>query len=119
MLNVKKYGGIVSKGVIATFAPSILKGALVGLFKARNVDVKKATQWVLADKSLWDSLEPERKRQFKQIASKLGNLNFITTDWAIDALREDYPAVASLFLGWTKGRNWMARQMEIIKAEIY
>jgi len=118
MSDILKYGGVLGKGVVATFAPSILKGALVELFRVRKVDVKKATKWVLANNSLWDSLEPEHKRQFKQLTSKLGDTSWMTTEWAIDSLREEYPALASLFLGWTKGRNWLARQVEIIKTEL-
>ena len=118
MSNILKYGKVLGKGVTATFAPSILKGALVELFRIRRVNVKKATEWVIANSSLWDSLEPERKRQFKQLAGKLGDVSWITAEWAIDSLREEYPAVASLFLGWEKGANWLARQIAAIKKEL-
>lgn len=118
MPDILKYGQVFGRGVVATFAPSILKGMLVELFRKRRVDVGKVTEWVLADKSLWDSLEPEQKRQFKQLASKIGDVSWMNVDWAIDALKGEFPAVASLFLGWVKGRNWMARQMEAIKKEL-
>jgi len=118
MPDVLKYGQFLGKGVVATFAPNILKGALVELFRVRKVDVNKATEWVLANNSLWDSLEPERKRQFKQLATKLGDVSWMSVDWAIGALKDDFPALASLFLGWKKGNNWLARQIEIIKKEL-
>ena len=117
MPGLKKYGGILGRGVTATFAPSILKGALAELFRIRRVDTKKVTEWVLANNSLWDSLEPERKRQFKHLASKLGDVDFITTEWAIDSLRSDFPGVASLFLGWPKAHNWLERQLDEIKKQ--
>ena len=118
MSDILKYGQVLGRGVVGIFGPSVLKGVVVELFREKKVDVKMATEWVLANNSLWDSLEPERQRQFKQLASKMGDMNFITTEWVIDALREDFPAVASLFLGWEKGRNWLARQVERIKAEL-
>lgn len=118
MPSIMELGRGLGKGVVATFAPAVVKGALVELFRIRKVDVKKATEWVLANKSLWDSFEPERKRQFKRLADKVGDVNWMSVDWAIDALRGDFPAVASLFLGWRKGRNWLARQMEEIKEEL-
>ncbi len=118
MPNILKYSRVLGKGVAATFGPSIMKGALVELFKRRGVDVKKATLWIETNKSLWDSFDPERKRQFRHLAAKVGDMSWFTTDWAIDSLREEYPAVASLFLGWKKGANWLARQIEIIKQEL-
>ena len=117
-LNIKKYSQIIGNGAKATIAASIFKGMLVGLFRDNRVDIKTVNEWVQADKSFLDSLNPEQKRQLKQLASKMGDMNFITTEWVIDALREDFPAVASLFLGWEKGRNWLARQVERIKAEL-
>ncbi|KKN48239.1 hypothetical protein LCGC14_0655010 [marine sediment metagenome] len=117
-IDIKKYGKVLGKGVFSTLAPSILKGVLVELFRIRKVNVKQATEWVLANYSLWDSLEPERKIQFKQLAGKLGDVSWMTVAWAIDALKDDFPAVASLFLGWKKGNNWLARQIEEIKKEL-
>ncbi len=117
-IDIKKYGVVFGKGLVATLAPGILKGVLVELFKKSGVNVAKATEWVLANYSLWDSLEAESKMQFKQLAIKLGDVSFMTTNWAIDALKDDFPAVASLFLGWTKGRNWLARQVETFKKEL-
>lgn len=117
-IDLKKYSGVLGKGVVATFAPSILKGVLVELFRIRKVNVKLAIEWVLADYNLWESLEPERKNQFKQLANKVGDVSWMTLAWAIDALKDDFPAVASLFLGWKKGKNWLARQIEEIKKEL-
>ena len=118
MPDILKYSSVFGKGIAATFAPSILKGVLVELFRVRKVDVKKAIEWVITNSSLWDSLEPERKEQFKKLAGKVGDVSWLTADWAIDSLRKEYPAVASLFLGWKEGREWMARQIEIIRKEL-
>lgn len=118
MPDLKRYGNLLGRGVTATFAPSVIKGVLLGFFRTTNVTTEKATEWVLADKSLWDSLDPESQRRFRQMASKIGNVRWMTVNWAIDSLRDEFPALASLFLGWTKGRNWLARQVERWKAEI-
>ena len=118
MVNIMKYGQLFGKGLTATLAPSIMKGALVEMFRAKRVDASIATEWVLANNSIWDSLDPDRKRRFKELASKLGDISWMSADWAIGALKDDFPAVASLFLGWKKGRNWLTRQIEIIKKEL-
>jgi len=118
MPDILKYGGIFGRGVTATFAPSIFKGAVLELFREQKIDREKVTEWVLANNSLWDSIELERKRQFKHLAGKVGDVSWMSVDWVISALKDDFPAVASLFLGWTKGKNWLARQIEEIKTEL-
>ena len=47
------------------------------------------------------------------------DVDWLTVDWFIDAIREEHKALASLFLGWKKGRNWLARQIKAIKTEMY
>lgn len=117
-IDVKKLGTFLGKGLVSEFAPDILSGTLVELFRAKRVNVAKATEWVQANNSLWDSLEPKHQGQLKRLAQKLGNLDFVTTEWAIDSLRSDFPALASLFLGWKRGYNWLQRQLEVIKKRI-
>ncbi len=118
MLDIQKYGKVLGRGFAATLAPSILKGVLVELFRTKKVDVKKATLWIETNKSLLGSFDSEYKRQIKHLASTVGDVSWLTTDWAINCLRKDFPAVASLFLGWPKGETWLKRQIEEIKNEL-
>ena len=115
--TLSKYTGLAGKGITKTFLPLVMKGALVKFFKDRNVGIEKATDWVNTNKSIWEALSPEQRAQFKHLAAKLGAMDFLTTDWLIDALKSDCPLLASLFLGWKKGYNWLTRQIEIIKKE--
>ena len=115
---LRKYGGVFGKGIVATIAPEIAKGAFIELLRIKKVNVKKATEWVQNNTSLWDALEPEYQERFKELASKIGDVNFLTYDWAIESIRGDFPAVASLFLGWKKANNWLGRQIEQIKQEV-
>ena len=117
-MNFGKYAPALGKGIIGTFAPNILKGALVEFFRERKIGTRELTEWVEKDSNLWDSFGPEHQRQLRQLASKAGKLDFLTAQWVIDALRGDFPAVASLFLGWTKGANWLKRQVVIIKNKL-
>lgn len=115
--TISKYTGLVGRGIAATLLPLAMKGALVKFFKDRNVGIDKATDWVETDKSIWDALSSEQKAQIKHLSTKIGAMDFLTADWAISALKSDCPLLASLFLGWRKGYNWLARQIEIIKKE--
>jgi len=114
----KNLGGILGKGFLIEMAPQIAKGALVELLRMKKVDVKKATEWVQSNSKLWDSLEPHHQERLKQLARKVGNVDWMDVNWAIDAMRGEFPAVASLFLGWKKANNWLARQIEIMRKEI-
>lgn len=112
-----KYGDILLKGMVSQYAPSIAQGILVELLRKRKVDVHVVSEWVKTDRSLWDELEPAEQDGLRRLATKVSDVSWMTADWAIDALRKDFPTVASLFLGWVKARNWLGRQIEILKRE--
>ena len=74
-----------------------------------------AVEWVSEDRSLWGQMPEKYREVFKEYAPKLGPLEWFTVDWAIENAREANPGVASLFLGWPEGREWLGRQIEEIK----
>lgn len=113
-----KVGTIMAKGLVAQFAPDIAKGVLVELLRKRQVNVKRASEWVQANYNLWADLKPDERANIKKLTSKVGDISWMDFAWAVDAMKGEYPAVASLFLGWTKGKNWLTRQIEIIRKEL-
>lgn len=116
--KIKTYADILLKGGVATMAPDVLRGALVEMLKAKKVNVKRASEWVEGDVSLWETLEPEHRNSLLKLGQYIKNVNWLTADFVIDAIRHDLPAVASLFLGWKKGKNWLERQATQIRQEI-
>ncbi len=116
--DLKKYTGLLSKGLIIEMAPSIAKGILVEVFKASRISVRSASDWVLNNTSLWEILEPDKQALLKDLAERVGNIDWLDSAWVIEAIKNDFPAVASLFLGWKKANNWLKRQVEIIKKEV-
>lgn len=113
--NIKK---VLIKGLTAAAAPEILKGTLINFFKSKNLGVDEILVWVEEKRSLWDNIGPEHQEQMKRGALKIGNLDFLTVEWAIEGLRKEFPAVASLFLGWPKATNWLRRELENIKKQV-
>ena len=111
-----EYAKILGRGLMSQMAPTVLKGALVEFL--RTVTIKEASQWVIDDTSLWDRLGPERQEGLKIMAQEAGGLDWMSAEWVIDAIREDCPALASLFLGWRKSRNWLVRQVVVIQTEV-
>lgn len=118
MTSIKKYGRMLGKGIIIEMVPGIAKGVLVEILKKYGASVKGTTQWVQDDVSLWDIIGPKYQFQLQNLGDKIGNLNWLTSDWIIDTLRHDLPGIASLFLGWSEAREWLDRQIEIIKGKI-
>ena len=117
-LALKEWGDLLSQGLVITLAPEIAKGMIVGIFEAKKVSVKGASDWVQSNTSLWKTLEPDEQALFKDLVQRVGNIDWLDADWVIDAIKSDFPAVASLFLGWRKANNWLKRQCELIRNEI-
>jgi len=64
-------------------------------------------------------LPPEHYDKVRKAAMQAGNLDWLTVEWFIDTIKVEHSALASLFLGWRKGRNWLGRQIEEVKREVY
>ena len=116
-VDLMAYVQMFGKGFAIHMAPSIGKGVLLEILRAKKIDVAKAAKWVENNNSLWEGIDPKYKINLKKLAQKVGNLDWIDVNWAIASMTEEFPAVASLFLGWKKGRNWLGRQIEILKKE--
>lgn len=116
--GLKKYGWLFSKGLVIEMAPEIAKGILVEIFKAKKVSVESASDWVQHNTSLWKTLDRDEQALLNDLAERVGNIDWLDVDWIIEAIKADFPAVASLFLGWKRANNWLKRQVEIIRKEI-
>ena len=116
--HIKRYGGIFLKGGISEALPGIAKGMLIEYFIQTKLDVEKASQWVLADASLWDAIGPKYQDAFRRAVGSNKDMRWLNSEWVIEALKKDMPAVASLFCGWKKASNWLNRQIIHIKKEL-
>lgn len=117
--DLLKYIPPLGKGVISHFAPDIVRGFIIKVFKERKVDVVVATKWVREDKSLWQAIGPEYRGRVKHIIkSNISSTSWFTSEWAINSLKGELPVLASLFLGWDEARLWLDRQVEEIKREL-
>lgn len=114
---VDKWAKLVGRGMVAQFAPDLVRSALVQLFQEREVSVQEAIEWVEHDHCLWGCMKPQHQNEVRKAARILGKVDWLTADWAIKALRKDLPALASLFLGWDEGKEWLERQITMIKEQ--
>ena len=125
-LSLENLRDMATRSIVGISAPSIAKGLLVETLhreviyqkKRRKIDVKLLCELVDSKVSLWSLFPETTHRQAVALVSRLGNVEWFTADWAIDAIKEEHAALASLFLSWPKARNWLKRQMEEIKGNL-
>jgi len=117
--NIRGIGELTLRGLIATQAPNLFKGVLNELLRRDDITVDKVVVMVEKNQALWDQLSPDIVHSLRRAAEHITDVPWLTPEWFIEAIKKDHPALASLFLGWRKARNWLFRQIEAIKKELY
>lgn len=115
---IRGIGELTLKGLVANNAPRITKGMINELFRQYNITVEKIIPLIQENRGLWSMLPPEYYDKIKKAVRQAGSVDWFTSDWVIEAVRKEHPALASLFLGWRKGRNWLDRQANEIRKEV-
>ena len=105
--------------VMASQVPTIFKGMLNELLRRDDITFEGIVAMVEKNESLLSHLTPEITHGMRRAAELVPDVDWLTADWFIDAIKEEHRALASLFLGWKKARNWLARQIEAMKQEMY
>jgi len=116
--SIKEVANTFARGLMLQMAPEIAGGLINGLFHEWNMNVAKAAEDIRENRSFWDKLEPEQHEQLRVLAEKLGDVDFLTADVAINGIKKDFPGVASLFLNWKPAMEWLTEQIEDIKGKI-
>jgi len=106
------------KGLVANNIPSLMKGALNEWLTEYNITVPVISEQVMANKSLWSMLPPDYYSNIKKAMIHVHDTEWLDREWLIDAVREEHSAIASLFLSWKKGQNWLDRQLAEIKKQV-
>ena len=107
-------GGLVSSGV-----PFIFKGMINGWLSDQHINVPTACQWVIQNRDLLTLFVEYGGENFENALDRAGayvhDPSWLTSDWLIDAVRDEHPDIASLFLGWEEGRVWLDIQTEKLR----
>jgi len=115
---LKRYASAAGMGLMKEMAPRIAGGFINELFHQWHVDVARITKDVQDNRSLWGEMESDQRRQIGGLAKRVGNLDFITSEFLIDSIKKDFPGVASLFLNWPEAAEWLAKQIDDLKAGV-
>jgi len=114
--GLKKFANMAFTGLAITSAPAIVKGMLVEYLK--NVTLEEIIYEVENDRILWVRIDPEMQQKTSNMLSRLGNLDWLNAGFVIESIKDDHPAMASLFLGWEEARIWLEKQTIILKQGI-
>ncbi|GEM_PF-1222954 len=115
--KIKQHVGSFASGMMRQLAPEIAGSVVNELFKQWQVDVTRIVADVQNDRSLWEDLSPEQRQQVVEMAGKVGNLDIITTQTVVHGIKDDFPAVASLFVSWPEAHEWLERQIADLKRQ--
>ena len=97
-------------------APAIIRGFLNELLS--KVTLNQVIDWVNNDKPLLSIRNEKYTKIIQAVGKDIGQLDWLTADWAITSIRKEHTALASLFVGWDVAYMWLNRQIAAIKETI-
>ena len=113
--KLRQLADMIGKGLIQQAVPGIAQGMINKFFHEWKIDAARITQDVESGRSLWADLKPEQRKQLKVASQRIGSLDFITPALVVDAIKEDFSGIASMFLNWPEAGEWLARQVDELK----
>ena len=114
---LEKYRNPLARGVISQAMPGIIKGSLLEILSKEKVGVKRLSQWVITNHSLWTMFEPYLGTK-EDMIRKLGPYRWLTPEWLLDSIREERPDLVSLLENWPDGSAWLERQVVELKSHL-
>lgn len=115
---LKQLASTAGRGILLQMLPSIAGGVLTRFFHEWKVDEGKILYYVENNVSLWSMLEDQQREDLRGAVAFIGRDEFITPEWVINSIKNDFTAVAGLFLSSPAAAEWLNRQVEELKAEI-
>lgn len=116
---LKTLGSTSIRAEIAHNAPVLFKGFINEFFALNDITPETAISMVEQETSLWHMVKPESCIKIEKALDQIGgNLNWFSVDWLLEAIKEKHKALFSLFVTWPEGKDWLAKQIEEIKAGI-
>jgi hypothetical protein len=116
--SIKGIARSFGKGLLLEAAPQIISGVIIQLFHQWKLDKAVITEYVNNDVSLWSKMTLRQQKQLTLAATQLGSLDFLTPEFVVESIKDDFLSVASLLVNWPEAGEWLARQIEEIKAGV-
>jgi len=114
--SIKQRLAPFGRGLVQGMIPGMAAGTINEMFHQWHVDMPLITKYIRSNRSLWDEIGLDKRKQLGFLAQKVENLDFITPEFLIDSIRKDFPGVASLFLNSPSAREWLENQINELKA---
>ena len=118
MVSFNEVFSILRGSIVSIAVPEIAKGTVSRMATELKLDARMVSQWVQSNTKLWDNIPDDYKSLLVEFSKDFRDLDWLTAEWMIDALKNSHPAISSLFLSWKRARTWLDKQIVIIKAEL-
>ena len=115
--NLKQLANILGRGLVGESAPSIAAGIFVELFHQQRVSFISITKLIQSDTLLWEKVEERHQNMFRKLAGRIGDIQWLNSEWAINTLRPEFPGIASLFLNDETAYQWLEKNLEEIRQQ--
>jgi len=114
-MNPQKLLRIIGTGLLAVGGPQMVEGMFQEWVK--KVKISDVEEWVVKDKRIWEQISPAWQEQLLHYGPKMGDLSFLTVEWAVKSATKTNPGLASLFLNWPEALNWLDKNLKDLKKE--
>lgn len=102
----------VGKVAAAGWGDQVVIGILVGYLKKAKAE--RLTEYINENKRLLDTFSKRELKMFRRMAKTM-NIDAITSEEILNTLREEAPALSTIFDFHPKGRAWLDSQIPDIK----
>ena len=96
---------ILSTGAMIVGAKPVLEGMFEQFLT--TITIAQAEEWVIQKKKLWDNLPPGWQVQLINYGHKMGDVKFVTAEWAVGCAQRSNKKLASLFMNWPEAMEWL------------
>ncbi len=115
-MKLERIQKVLNSTFIAFAAPDVLAGML-GEW-AKILTVKEVVLHVKNETTLWSLIDPTFQKQIETLGPRIPNLDFMTEEWALGAVKDTNPTVASLFINWEDAMVWLRSQITDLKKHV-
>ena len=115
--DAEKVLNIMGSGLLAIAGPQIFEGMFTEWIK--TLKIVEIEDWIINDKNLWDNITPGWQANLVRYGPRMGEIGkLLTFDWMIKTAAKCNPSLASLFLSWPEGQEWLKLNLEDLKSHI-
>lgn len=116
--EILRLANMTGKGFVLNSIPFIAKGLLIESLKKNQTTFSDVVKMVDGNENLWDYIDFKDYILNPNIVSRIGNIGWMSSDWVVASITDDFPGIASLFLSDKRSRRWLDQQIDDFKKNV-